>query len=160
MRVPSVVLVLLAAGCDAAPKSAPPSAVPLATGAIEAASFASALNVDLAKSTKTASGLYYRDLTSGSGAAVAAGNQVSVHYAGWLTNGTLFDQSQAGREPFTFVPGTGGVIAGWEEGILGMKVGGKRQLIVPASLGYGAAGSGPVPPNAIMVFTVEVVSIR
>jgi hypothetical protein len=170
-------LILVVSACDTYPKAAPPAApAPTAAtpapappaapvgapgaGPIEDTNFAPSLGVDLGKSTKTASGLYYRDLTTGSGTVVTTGKQVSVHYAGWLSNGALFDQNQPGQEPFTFAPGAREVIAGWEEGVLGMKVGGKRQLIVPGALGYGAAGRPPIPPNGIMVFTVEVVGVR
>jgi len=127
------------------------------TGAIESATFAPALNVNLSASTKLPSGLYYRELAPGTGPEVKAGQQVAASYTGWLTNGTQFD-SNAGGAPFSFRVGAHQVIEGWDEGVVGMKVGGKRQLIIPPALGYGPAGSGPIPPNAILVFTVEVVS--
>jgi FKBP-type peptidyl-prolyl cis-trans isomerase FkpA len=127
------------------------------SGDIESARFAPALGVNLAVSTKTPSGLYYRDLTPGTGPVVAPGQQVSAIYTGWLTDGTQFD-SNAGSTPYSFRVGAHQVIAGWDEGVVGMHVGGKRQLIIPPALGYGAGGSGPIPPNATLVFTVEVVS--
>jgi peptidylprolyl isomerase len=160
MRQLPFVIALLIAGCKAADQPTPAGSADVPAAAIESATFAPALNVDLAASTKTASGLYYRDLTVGTGPEVANGQRVSVHYAGWLPDGTKVDENVAGQQPFSFSPGTGGVIAGWDEGVLGMRLGGKRQLIVPAALGYGAAGSGPVPPNAILVFTVEVVGVQ
>ena len=120
--------------------------------------FAPALEVNLAASTKTPSGLYYRDITLGSWAVVRPGQQVSVQYTGWLANGTQFD-SNVGKQPFSFHLGAGEVIQGWEQGVAGMHVGGRRQLIIPPALGYGANGSGPIPRNAILVFDVEVVSI-
>ncbi len=126
--------------------------------AVETATFAPSLGVDLNASTKTASGLYYRDLAVGGGAVVANGQHLSMHYTGYLTNGTVFDANTTGNPPFVFILGAGQVIAGWDEGVAGMKVGGRRQLILPPSLGYGAGGSGPIPPNAILVFTVEVVA--
>ena len=116
---------------------------------IESTTFATSLNVSLAASTKTASGLYYRDLRVGTGVTIVAGQKLSVKYSGALANGSVFDSGTYG---FT-IPGQ--VIQGWNEGLLGMKVGGSRQLIIPPSLGYGATGSGPIPPNAVLVFTVE-----
>jgi len=127
---------------------------------IEDASFAAALGVDLAASTKSTGGLYYRDLQVGSGAVVSNGQLVQVHYTGWLTNGTQFDSNQAPQAPYAFHPGAGEVIQGWDFGVLGMHVGGRRQLIIPPALAYGVAGSGPIPGNAILVFTVEVVSAQ
>lgn len=125
---------------------------------IEDATFASALGVDLAASTKTASGLYYRDITVGNGASAVAGHTIAVHYTGYLANGTIFDANGTSATPFSFVLGHGSVIAGWDEGVVGMKVGGSRQLILPPALGYGASGSGPIPGNSILVFTVIMVS--
>ena len=116
---------------------------------IESTTFAASLGVNLASSTKTPSGLYYRDIRVGTGATIVAGQKLSVKYSGALANGSVFD---AGTFAFT-IPGQ--VIQGWNEGLLGMNVGGSRQLIIPPSLGYGAAGSGSIPPNAVLVFTVE-----
>ena len=163
MRHLSVIVAVLAAGCETAAKPAPaavPDAPAPGAASIESASFVATLNVDLAASTKTGSGLYYRDLAVGTGAAVATGQRVSVHYVGSLPDGAVFDQNTAADPPYAFTPGAGRVITGWEEGVLGMKVGGKRQLIVPPALGYGAGGRGPIPPDAILVFTVEVVDIQ
>ena len=125
---------------------------------IEQTNFASSLGVDLAASTKTASGLYYRDVVVGSGAVVAAGQQLTVHYTGWLANGTQFDSNGPADTPYPFQLGTGAVIQGWDLGVPGMRVGGRRQLIIPPALAYGANGYGPIPGNAILVFMVEVVS--
>ena len=116
---------------------------------IESTTFAASLGVNLASSTKTPSGLYYRDIRVGTGVTIVAGQNLNVKYSGALANGSVFD---AGTFAFT-IPGQ--VIQGWNEGLLGMNVGGSRQLIIPPSLGYGAAGSGPIPPNAVLVFTVE-----
>ena len=116
---------------------------------IESTTFATSLGVNLAASTKTASGLYYRDITLGTGATIVAGTALNVKYSGALANGTVFD---SGTYPFT-IPGQ--VIQGWNEGLLGMKIGGSRQLIIPPSLGYGANGSRSIPPNAVLVFTVQ-----
>jgi FKBP-type peptidyl-prolyl cis-trans isomerase FkpA len=109
----------------------------------------------------TASGLQYEDLTEGTGTAAKAGDSVDVHYTGWLKDGTKFDSSLDRRSPFSFKLGAGRVIKGWDEGVAGMKVGGKRKLQIPPALGYGAAGAGGViPPNAELIFEVELLAIR
>ena len=109
----------------------------------------------------TDSGLKYDDLEEGTGAEAVAGAQVTVHYTGWLTDGSKFDSSLDRNQPFQFVLGKGQVIRGWDEGVQGMKVGGKRKLIIPSQLGYGAAGAGGViPPNATLVFEVELLEIN
>ena len=108
----------------------------------------------------TASGLVYEELTVGAGAEAAAGQQVTVHYTGWLTNGTKFDSSKDRDDPFEFHLGQGQVIKGWDEGVAGMKIGGKRKLTIPPALGYGARGAGNViPPNATLVFEVELLAV-
>ncbi|MBV9878977.1 MAG: FKBP-type peptidyl-prolyl cis-trans isomerase [Gemmatirosa sp.] len=125
---------------------------------IEQTSFASSLGVDLATSTKTASGMYYRDAPLGTGAAaVAVGDSVEVYYKGQLADGSQFDARQTGT-PFKFKVGAGNVIKGWDEGLVGMKVGGTRQLIIPPALGYGASDYGPIPGNSVLVFSVTLVS--
>ena len=112
------------------------------------------------KEIETPSGLKYVGLQEGTGAQPKAGDQVSVHYTGWLTNGTKFDSSHDRREPIVFPIGKGHVIKGWDEGVGSMKVGGKRKLIIPAHLGYGASGAGGViPPNATLVFEVELMAV-
>ncbi len=98
-------------------------------------------------------------LKEGSGAEAVDGNTVSVHYTGALENGTKFDSSLDRGQPFAFQLGAGMVIKGWELGVLGMKVGEKRKLIIPSSLGYGQTGIGPIPPNATLVFEVELLAI-
>lgn len=108
----------------------------------------------------TDSGLKYDDLQEGDGAAAKAGQRVSVHYTGWLTDGRKFDSSLDRNAPFAFALGAGQVIRGWDEGVQGMKVGGKRKLTIPPQLGYGARGAGGViPPNAALVFEVELLEI-
>lgn len=109
----------------------------------------------------TASGLQYVDQVVGTGATPTAGKSVTVHYTGWLqSNKQKFDSSVDRGQPFVFTIGVGQVIRGWDEGVLSMKVGGKRQLIIPASLGYGARGAGNViPPNSTLVFDVELLSV-
>ena len=115
--------------------------------------------------TTTNSGLQYEDTVVGSGAEAKAGNHVTVHYTGWLQNddgsvGAKFDSSKDRNDPFQFPLGAGHVIRGWDEGVQGMKVGGARRLIIPASLGYGARGAGGViPPNATLIFDVELLGV-
>ena len=110
---------------------------------------------------KTPSGLVIEDLVLGEGEVAAAGQRVSVHYTGWLTNGSKFDSSKDRNDPFMFGLGQGQVIRGWDEGVLGMKIGGKRKLTIPPELGYGARGAGGViPPNATLVFEVELLGVN
>lgn len=109
----------------------------------------------------TPSGLEYIDVAVGTGPTARAGQQVSVHYTGWLTNGTKFDSSVDRGQPFQFALGRGQVIRGWDEGVAGMQVGGKRRLLIPADLGYGARGAGgAIPPNATLIFDVELLDVR
>ncbi len=108
----------------------------------------------------TASGLVIDDLVTGEGAEAVAGLTVTVHYTGWLTNGSKFDSSKDRNDPFVFPLGMRHVIAGWDEGVQGMKVGGKRKLTIPPELGYGIRGAGGViPPNATLVFEVELLGV-
>jgi FKBP-type peptidyl-prolyl cis-trans isomerase len=107
----------------------------------------------------SASGLQYIDLAEGTGATPQTGQTVKVQYTGILTDGTKFDSSRDRNQPFSFRIGLGQVIQGWEEGISTMKVGGRRQLIIPATLAYGSQGSGSIPPNATLIFDVEVLEI-
>ena len=109
----------------------------------------------------TASGLVIEELVVGEGAEACAGQTVSVHYTGWLTNGSKFDSSKDRNEPFEFPLAAHHVIAGWDEGVQGMKPGGVRNLTIPPNLGYGARGAGGViPPNATLVFEVELLGIK
>ncbi|MBS3916656.1 MAG: FKBP-type peptidyl-prolyl cis-trans isomerase [Sulfuritalea sp.] len=110
--------------------------------------------------TTNPSGLIFEDVTIGSGAVAAPGQTVSVHYTGWLMDGTKFDSSKDRNEPFEFSLGAGYVIRGWDEGVQGMQAGGVRKLTIPAELGYGVRGAGGViPPNATLVFEVELLEI-
>ena len=116
------------------------------------------------KMSELPSGLKYTDSKVGDGAAATAGHKVSVHYTGWLDNkgekGKKFDSSLDRGDPFSFTLGGGQVIKGWDEGVAGMKVGGKRTLIIPPELGYGARGAGGViPPNATLIFDVELLKV-
>ena len=121
--------------------------------------------VAVAEVKSSASGLKYEDLKVGSGAEAVKGKVVVVHYSGWLNENNArakkFDSSLDRNEPFPFLLGRGMVIAGWEEGVQGMKVGGKRTLYIPAKLGYGARGAGSViPPNADLIFDVELIEVK
>lgn len=109
----------------------------------------------------TPSGLRYKDLQVGQGAEAAKGRTVEIHYTGWLGDNTKFDSSLDPSHPFTFRIGIDDVIQGWHQGIAGMRVGGRRRLVVPPELGYGKQGMGRiVPPNATLVFEVELVNVR
>ncbi len=113
-----------------------------------------------AKEITTATGLKYTDLKEGAGAEAKSGDVVQVHYTGWLENGTKFDSSLDRNQPFRFKLGAGQVIKGWDQGVAGMKVGGKRKLVIPADLGYGRQGAGGViPPGATLVFEVELLGV-
>ena len=108
----------------------------------------------------TDSGLIIDDIVVGEGDMAVAGQRVSVHYTGWLTDGKKFDSSKDRNDPFEFALGERHVIAGWDEGVQGMKFGGTRKLTIPPSLGYGARGAGGViPPNATLVFEVELLGL-
>ncbi|SIN73829.1 peptidylprolyl isomerase [Singulisphaera sp. GP187] len=134
------------------------AAAPLAAGAAE--------KIDPATMTKTASGLQYKDTVAGTGQSPKSGQTCVMHYTGWLwqngKKGKKFDSSVDRGTPFNFAIGNGEVIKGWDEGVATMKVGGKRLLLLPASLGYGAqgAGGGLIPPNATLLFDVELLGVK
>jgi FKBP-type peptidyl-prolyl cis-trans isomerase len=110
---------------------------------------------------KTDSGLIYWDIRVGNGAVAKEGSHVRVHYTGWLTTGKKFDSSVDAGKPFDFTIGNGEVIKGWEEGVAGMKVGGKRQLRIPPALGYGDAGyPGVIPAKATLIFDVQLLNVQ
>jgi len=110
---------------------------------------------------KTPSGLQYADLVVGKGREAHAGETASVHYTGTLVDGTKFDSSKDRNQPFSFRLGAGQVIKGWDEGVEGMKIGGTRKLVIPSDLGYGARGAGSaIPPNATLIFIVELLDLR
>ena len=124
-------------------------------GDIERTTFAPVLGVNLGAMTKRASGMYVQDLAPGTGAVATRGRSVVVHYTGWLPNGKQFDTGE-----ISVTLGSNKTIAAWEEGLLGMRVGGKRRLVVPPNLGYGARGAGDdIPPNSVLVFDMEVTSV-
>jgi len=147
----ALVAALATAACDAKPPGNPD---PVSN------TYAPALDVSLPAFTRTSSGLYYRDVQPGTGAEATAGRTVAVHYTGWLPNGEQFDSSRERGEPIEFALGRGEVIQGWDEGVAGMKMGGKRKLVIPAPLGYGASGSGPIPANSVLVFDVELMRVQ
>ncbi|MCZ6915461.1 MAG: FKBP-type peptidyl-prolyl cis-trans isomerase [Gemmatimonadetes bacterium] len=122
--------------------------------------FAAELNVDLTAMTRTSSGLYLQDLVTGSGDEATSGALVSVHYEGWLRDGTKFDSSRDRAQPFEFTLGARQVIVGWDEGVAGMRVGGMRKLVIPPALGYGPAGTGPIPGSAWLVFDIELLDVN
>jgi FKBP-type peptidyl-prolyl cis-trans isomerase len=118
------------------------------------------LGINMDSMTNLPSGLAYQDIVVGEGAEAVIGKAAVVHYTGWLQDGTKFDSSVGGT-PFTFNVGGGQVIQGWDEGVPGMKVGGKRKLVLPSELGYGKNGAPPdIPPNATLVFEVELLEVR
>jgi FKBP-type peptidyl-prolyl cis-trans isomerase len=150
-RLPLCLVLTLAWACGDKEEPAVP---------IESTTFAPSLAVDLQASTKSPTGLYYRDLIPGTGTTLAPGQTVGMRYVGSFADGRVFDSNPAPKPAFTFKLGSGQVIQGWDEGLVGMKVGGKRQLVIPASLGYGANRVGPIPPNSVLVFTVDALSAQ
>jgi FKBP-type peptidyl-prolyl cis-trans isomerase len=121
---------------------------------------AASAGADMANTITTADGLQIQDLTVGTGAEAKSGDTITVNYLGTLTNGTKFDSSYDRNQPFTTQIGVGQVIKGWDEGMVGMKVGGKRKLTIPASLGYGSQDMGTIPPNSTLIFEVELLNVK
>jgi len=152
--VAAVITVALIAGCGGGGETTTPPGSDPATE-----TFASSLGVDLASMTKLSPDLYIKDVTVGSGAVVTDGQLLTMIYTGWLTNGSQFD-TDIGRMPLTFHLNRGEVIPGWDQGITGMRVGGQRLLVIGSALGYGAAGRGPIPPNATLVFHVQITAAQ
>lgn len=143
------------------PPATPPAATPPAQPTTPPATTPTTPEKGTDKMTTTPSGLQYEDVIVGDGASPQKGQAVTVHYTGTLTDGTKFDSSRDRNAPFTFVIGVGQVIKGWDEGVMSMKVGGRRKLTIPATLGYGAQGAGGViPPNATLNFDVELLGIK
>ena len=123
--------------------------------AIEDTEFAASLGINLAAMTRTSSGLYYEDIETGEGDPATSGDTVEVAYTGWLSDGTQFDSGDS----FIFTLGAGRVVPGFDEGVQGMRVGGVRRIIIPPALGYGSQARGAIPPDSILVFRIEVLSI-
>jgi FKBP-type peptidyl-prolyl cis-trans isomerase len=143
-----------------APAAAPAAAAP-AAGSVEIPATGPWTQVAADQVTTTQSGLSYAVLTPGTGAEATPGKMVFMHYTGWLTDGKKFDSSLDRGQPFSFPLGAGRVIPGWDEGVAGMKIGEKRQLRIPSKLGYGERGAGGViPPNATLVFDVELLEVK
>jgi peptidylprolyl isomerase len=121
--------------------------------------FAPSLGVDLAAMNRSESGLYTQDLVLGAGAEATFGRGIVVHYSGWMPDGTLFSTTQGEARGVGFTLNTG-LIKGWQEGLVGMKEGGKRRLVIPSSLAYGETGKGSIPPYTVLIFDVELLSLR
>ncbi|HYH95174.1 FKBP-type peptidyl-prolyl cis-trans isomerase [Hyalangium sp.] len=143
-------VLLLSLGCGEETNTGDPALI----------TYAPALGVDLTAMERRESGLYLQDVRVGTGDEATRGRQVTVDYTGWLPSGTQFDSSRsAGRAPFSFTPGQGRVIDGWEEGVVGMKVGGLRKLVIPSALAYGAQGRNSIPPHSVLIFDIELLSV-
>jgi len=161
MRTSLLALVACAlAACAPADPAAPANAPAEAPTTGPRSDFAPVLNVDTAASTRSPSGLMTRDLVVGTGEEATAGRRVAVLYTGWLPDGTRFDGNQPSGPTLPFTIGAGRVIPGWEEGVAGMRVGGRRQLIIPPDLAYGPVAMGPIPANSTLVFEVELVGVQ
>ena len=153
-------LTVACSGRSSEEASRAPAPVLVTSGQPEDLTYAPSLNVDLNLMTRTASGLYYQDLLVGRGNVAAAGQRVRVAYSGWLADGNLFDQSPDGR-PYMFLLGRGQVIPGWDEGVSGMRVGGRRLLVIRPALAYGRQSPGAgIPPNATLIFDVRLVQVQ
>lgn len=170
-RVPALLAMLLAlglSGCgDGEPEGADVQVEDAAAPAVErvdptAIDYADELEIDFDDFERTESGLYYRVDAEGEGDEAVPGREVEAHYTGYLPNGQVFDTSRDGESGISFPLGRGAVIAGWDEGLEGMRVGEQRTLVIPPELAYGTqgAGGGVIPPNAVLVFEVELVAVR
>lgn len=154
----AVVPALLVTGCGDSGDGPPQH--PAASNRV-ASEYAAALQVDLdAMDYRAHSGLYVEDLVVGEGPRADSGDVVTVHYTGWLPTGRQFDSSRDRGEPFEVALGYGRVIRGWDEGVVGMRVGGQRRLVIPPALGYGARGRGAIPANSTLVFDVELLGVE
>ncbi len=166
MRASSLLLLLLAAaGCGDVQSGSTIDAIrapdlPEMPVIPELVDYHADLDIAIAEMKQLTSGLLYQDDSVGTGDSVTVGSTVAVHYTGWLPDGTMFDTSRESGQPLVFQVGRGEVIEAWDEGLLGMQVGGRRKLVVPPALGYGEEGNGPIPSNAILVFAIELLEIR
>lgn len=149
--VPLVLALLTACGSDNTAPSIP---------TIEETTFDAALGIDLATFTKNANGLYFKELVVGTGTLAQDGKQVGVRYKGQLPDAFVFDENAPPKPVFSFRLGAGEVVPGFDQGTRGMRIGGKRQVIIPPVLGYGSRGSGSVPPYAILIFTIDLISVQ
>lgn len=149
MKASCALLVLFLSACASTPGPT-----------VESAQFAPALAVDLAEMQSGYGGLRWRDLGTGNGGTARSGKLVSVYYNLWLADGTPVDSTQPPRGPVRFELGKGEVIQGWERGIIGMRAGGRRQLVVPPSLGYGNTKREGIPPRSVLVFVIDVVDVK
>jgi FKBP-type peptidyl-prolyl cis-trans isomerase len=156
VRIALAALAVVSAAIVACGSDSPTEVPPVPES--EPTTYASSLNITLSTFTKTSYGLYYKDLTVGSGATVAKGDSLFVHYFGYFPTGVVFDFNPPTAAPFAFKVGEGRVIAAWDSAAVGMKVGGQREIIVPPSLGYGSTAHGSIPANSILVFVITAVS--
>lgn len=160
--MPRLLLALTMLAAIACKDQPSPEAAPPESGApdISRMTFTPALGVDISAMTATPRGVWIRDLTMGTGDPAGPGTEVSIHYDGRLPAGTQFDSNGPAEVPFTFRIDAGDVVPGFDEGVRGMRVGGKRLVVIPPALGYGAQANGPIPANSVLVFTIDLVSAR
>jgi peptidylprolyl isomerase len=151
LLLPLAAALAVACGSDSTSPSVP---------TIEETTFAPSLGIDLTTFTKNANGLYFKELVVGSGTLAQDGRQVGVRYKGQLPDATVFDENPTPKPVFSFLLGAGQVVPGFDQGVRGMRIGGKRQVIIPPALGYGSRGSGAIPPYSILVFTIDLVSVQ
>lgn len=155
--LPAMVLALVLTACGDAPPAAQNNLPPERRVADR---YDASLRIDLSEMQRLWSGLYVQDLQVGQGSRADSGDVVRVHYTGWLPNGRQFDSSRDSGKPFETALGYGRVIDAWDQGIIGMREGGRRRLVAPPIMGYGKRGSGPIPPNATLIFDVELLEVE
>jgi len=165
MRTVTLLFLVLAAGCGEARtgdaiKSLRAPDLPELPAVPELIDYHPDLQIAIAEMKLMDSGLLYQDDSVGVGDSVSVDSRVVVHYTGWFPDGTVFDTSRESGTPFAFQVGRGEVIEAWEDGLLGMRVGGRRKLVVPPALGYGEGGSGSIPGNAVLVFEIELLQLN